>query len=330
MIISLIVLLFHFQCFKAFSWFNPFYLKNKYYNTINWDTQNDLLVWQEPLSLKEFIAPSLLLPAIERIHTSYQTIDIATDLTDKTKKHFTLYLDGHYQFNTQNERSYHETMAYTPMLLFKHVPNKILILGGGDGLLARDLLKNNQAQITIVEIDPQVTALAALKKHTLSTFNDNALNSNRVTLVHDDAFTWLRSNKEKFDAIYMDFPLPFTYDGIRLYSADFFKMVKNRLNMQGYIVIDVLIKSIRQKNMIFETLYYAGYKTLFGFKNTTDSFITGTIEKKVLNRKHFQLPFHMSSSQEEFEDDFNFFTVPQPKIFSQVNDLLKPQDFEVF
>lgn len=195
-------------------------------------------------------------PNIETYHSAYQKIDIvdeqifnAADImmdayTDKLvfDPEFPigkeLYLNGDWQFNSGTEEIYHEYFAHVPILATDKVPKKVLILGGGDGMLARELLKYKEIEKIIqVEIDPKMVKLSKENKLFLA-MNKGSLLDSRVDLITGDAYAFVRNSKEKFDAVYMDFPMPVDYNTSRLYSREFYAFVNKRLNDDGFIVLD--------------------------------------------------------------------------------------------
>jgi len=146
-----------------------------------------------------------------------------------------LYLNGHLQFSSYDEYRYHEALATLPGTLAP-IRNKILILGGGDGLAVKQLLKFKDIQsITLVDIDPEITKTA--QDHLILTkLNDNSLNDPKVNIVNDDAFSFLLNSKDKYDLIIGDLPDPSTVSLAKLYSVQFYRMILNRLNSKGIFV----------------------------------------------------------------------------------------------
>ncbi|MBT3356384.1 hypothetical protein HN784_01375 [bacterium] len=195
-------------------------------------------------------------PEIETYRSAYQKIDIidgqsfsAANIvmdayTDKLlyEPEFPLgkelYLNGDWQFNSGTEEIYHEYFAHVPILATDMVPKNVLILGGGDGMLTRELLKYKEIE-KIIQIDIDSEMIRLSKEHSLLlSMNKGAFFNNRVDLRVGDAYTFVRNSEDKFDAIYMDFPMPVDYNTSRLYSREFYSFVRNRLNDDGFIVLD--------------------------------------------------------------------------------------------
>lgn len=207
-------------------------------------------------SFKGIFLPLKGAPEIESYSSAYQKIDIVEGqsfnaanivmdaYTDKLffEPEFPLgkelYLNGDWQFDSGTEEIYHEYFAHVPILATTKVPENVLVLGGGDGMLTRELLKYEEiGRIVQIDIDPEIVRLG--KEHPLFLhMNKNALQDERVELSVDDAYAFVKDSEEKFDAIYMDFPMAADYNLARLYSREFYAFVKNRLNDDGFVVFD--------------------------------------------------------------------------------------------
>lgn len=149
-----------------------------------------------------------------------------------------LYLDGGLQFSTRDEYRYTESLVYPALNRGAH---SVLVLGGGDGLAARELLRQPGIEkIVQVELDPAVIELA---RTTLRDANADALNDPRVDVVVDDAMKWLRSPHPGatppggFDAVIVDLPDPDTPTLGRLYSTEFYALVTHALAPGGLMVV---------------------------------------------------------------------------------------------
>ena len=160
----------------------------------------------------------------------YQKIKIARKMGD-TK----LYLDGHLQFSSVHEYRYHEALIFPPFYLRNNIKN-VLIIGGGDGLGVRQLLKFKSVEtIILVDLDPKMTELA--KSFTvLNEVNQNALKHPKVKVINQDAYKYLGTTPIKFDVIYADFPDPHDATLSKLYSMEFYHFVKKRLSDDGIFI----------------------------------------------------------------------------------------------
>ena len=116
-------------------------------------------------------------------------------------------------------------------------PKHILVLGGGDGMAVREILKYPSVEsVTLVDLDPAMTELFKTNEM-LTTLNGDALNNKLVTVHNDDAFMWSKQNKRVFDFIAIDFPDPSSYSLGKLYSHSFFKHLRKSLNPEGHFSI---------------------------------------------------------------------------------------------
>src|SRR4029077_15331134 len=137
--------------------------------------------------------------------TRYQRIVLT-----KWKDDVRLFLSSHLQFSSRDEYRYHEALVH-PGLAALPGARRVLVLGGGDGLAVREILKYPSVEnVTLVDLDPEMTQL--FTNHTvLSELNQHSFRSPRVHVINADAFRWLDSNSERFDFIVADFPDPTSY-----------------------------------------------------------------------------------------------------------------------
>jgi spermidine synthase len=162
--------------------------------------------------------------------TPYQNIVLTKH--EVTNEH-RLYLDGHLQFAQRDEYRYHESLVH-PVMSLPGSRKRVLILGGGDGMVAREVLEYDDVeQIELVDIDPEITRLCrtfpAIKQ-----LNRASLESSRLKIHHVDAFSFLRNSTQVFDRIIIDLPDPHNEALSKLYSVEFYKMVRRRLSSDGY------------------------------------------------------------------------------------------------
>lgn len=154
-----------------------------------------------------------------------------------TKNHedIRLYINRVIQFSSRDEYRYHESLALIPLHLASS-KRKVLILGGGEGLLARELLKHPDIEsIKIVDLDADVFRLGKENPH-ISKLNEGALLNPKVEAIVGDAMRFLKESPDEFDIILADLPDPSNESLARLYSTAFFKMVRSRLAPQGVFV----------------------------------------------------------------------------------------------
>lgn len=145
-----------------------------------------------------------------------------------------LYLDGGLQFSTRDEYRYTESLVYPALGAGVH---SVLVLGGGDGLAARELLRQNGIeQIAQVELDPAVIELA---RTTMRQANNGSLDNPRVHVIIGDAMGWLRAGHDStiYDAVIVDLPAPDTLALGRLYSKEFYGLVAHALAPNRLMVV---------------------------------------------------------------------------------------------
>lgn len=143
-----------------------------------------------------------------------------------------LFLNGHLQFSSVDEYRYHEALAI-PALASAEARDQVLILGGGDGLLAVQVLKfKDVKQITLVDLDDTVTDL--FRTNTLLRgLNQDSLRSERVEVINQDAMAFLSNSSKTFDVILIDLPDPSESSLAKLYSEAFYRLCLGRLSSGG-------------------------------------------------------------------------------------------------
>jgi len=149
---------------------------------------------------------------------------------------FRLYLDGSLQFSSIDEYRYHEMLTVPALLMAKKGDKQVLVLGGGDGLAVRELLKcGNVSAVTLVELDEAIIDLAR-NNSSLRMINGNSLNSPLVEVIIGDAYIYLLKNKKKYDVIIADFPDPHDETISKLYTVEFYALVRRTLSSKGVFV----------------------------------------------------------------------------------------------
>ncbi len=147
-----------------------------------------------------------------------------------------LFLNSHLQFSSRDEYRYHEALVH-PGLSSLPAARRVLVLGGGDGLAVREILKYPGVEhITLVDLDPEMTRLFT-SHPVLTKLNDNSLRNPRVTVINDDAFVWLDKNQEMFDFVVVDFPDPNNYAIGKLYTSAFYRLLAHHVSRAGMIVV---------------------------------------------------------------------------------------------
>ena len=144
-----------------------------------------------------------------------------------------LFLDGDLQFSSLDEYRYHEALVH-PVMAGAH--QRVLVLGGGDGLALREVLRYPGVRSVVeVELDGAVVELARTR---LANLNGGSLDDPRVQVVIADAFRWLReTDAGRFDAVIVDMPDPDATATAKLYSTEFYALVRRVLAPGGRAVV---------------------------------------------------------------------------------------------
>ncbi len=163
--------------------------------------------------------------------TNYQRIVLTN-----SGKDYQLFLNNNLQFNSKDEYRYHESLVHPAMSVSRN-PKNILILGGGDGLAAREVLKYGEVEkVTLVDLDEGMTQLFQTNE-ILRKMNANALNSKKVEVINQDAFIWLKDQNQQYDVIIIDFPDPSNYSLGKLYTTAFYKRLRILMSPEAIISV---------------------------------------------------------------------------------------------
>ena len=181
-------------------------------------------------------------------NTKYQNLVLTERHSrNSTDSILSLYINGHLQFASNDEAIYHG-MLVEPALLASARKDNILVVGGGDGLAVRDLLRHDPKKITLVELDPEMIKifqgkhpdLSVSMKARIERLTQNSLNDPRVDIVYGDAFRVIESmvgSDKYFDAIIVDLPDPNHPDLNKLYSVYFYRQLSSLLSGDGAMVV---------------------------------------------------------------------------------------------
>lgn len=157
------------------------------------------------------------------------------------------YLNGRLQFSSMDEAIYHSYLVY-PVLAGSARHEDILIIGGGDGLALRDVLKWSPKSVTLIDLDEELLTIFKYPNKNLpeqlatkiADLNQLSLQDNRVNMISGDAFKeidTLLANKKTFDAIIVDLPDPSHPDLNKLYSVNFYARLNQLLSGDGLLAI---------------------------------------------------------------------------------------------
>ena len=173
-----------------------------------------------------------------------------------------LFLNGNLQFHSRDEYRYHEALVH-PAMAGHGAPKNVLVLGGGDGMAAREILKYGSVEhVTLVELDPHMTQLFSTQP-LLRGLNADSLLSPKLEVVNADAFAWLEQSRDSFDVIVVDFPDPTNFSIGKLYTASFYRLIDQHLNAGGFAVVQTTSPLIARKSFwtVATTIEAAGLTT---------------------------------------------------------------------
>ena len=158
-----------------------------------------------------------------------------------------LFLNGNLQFHSRDEYRYHEALVH-PAMSAHGAPRHVLVLGGGDGMAVREVLKYPSVeQVTLVELDAHMTRLFS-ERPLLRELNGDALRSPKLRIVNQDAFSWLEQNPGRYDVIVIDFPDPTNFSIGKLYTSSFYALVDQHLAASGYAVVQTTSPLIARRS----------------------------------------------------------------------------------
>ena len=147
--------------------------------------------------------------------------------------------------------------------------------------------------------------------------NHNALQDARVRVIVDDAFSWLRKTSERdFAAIFADFPYPYDGESLRLYSVEFYKLVRSKMQVGGFFIADYPLQTLKNRRLrenMQQTFFQAGLASAWWLHVTGESFIIATREKKDIHKERLM--------------DLSLHPLPLNPTQAQAQSVLKPHKF---
>ena len=197
-------------------------------------------------------------PIVHAERTPYQEIVVTRSLGRDDVR---LFLDGKLQFSSVDEYRYHEALVHPAM---NGPRRRVLILGGGDGLAAEQVLRYPDVEeVVLVELDRAVVRLAR-NDATLRRINGNVFENARLRVEHADAFTWVRSADETFDVVIADFPDPEDVATAKLYSQEMYGLLGRIVSPGGRLVVQAGSPHFAREPFwcIERTVAAAGWRTV--------------------------------------------------------------------
>ncbi|MBX7208182.1 MAG: polyamine aminopropyltransferase [Verrucomicrobiaceae bacterium] len=196
-------------------------------------------------------------PVIFAKSTPYQRIVIT-----KNRDDLRLFLNSNLQFSSRDEYRYHEALVH-PGLSSLPDARRVLILGGGDGLAAREVLRYPRIKsITLVDLDPAMTRLFS-SQEMLRAQNNGSLTSPKLHIENADAFTWLAAKREPFDFVIIDFPDPSNFSLGKLYTTSFYQRLAQSMSPAAALVVQSTSPYVARKSFwcVDATLRSCGFQT---------------------------------------------------------------------
>jgi spermidine synthase len=247
---------------KTKPWFSPDYDRrlphsSSAYSTPRKDRSNETVrgdKWDQ-IGLQELL--NVKHRSLFKGKSAFQNIQIieATDLR--------MYLDQQMQFSSLDERIYHEALVHPAFTLTSN-HKRVLVLGGGDGLALREVLKYDDVKhVDLVDLDPVVLD-AAKNIRSLASLNQYSLYDSRVTVHPQDAVDFLSSSRSPYHIIIVDFPDPTDQTISDLYTKEFYSLLKRSLADDGVFVCQA--NSPEDTPIVFwsigKTIESSGFQTL--------------------------------------------------------------------
>ena len=224
-----------------------------------------------------------------------------------------LILDGKVQSTEYDEYIYHQALVH-PAMLMHEAPRRVLVIGGGEGATLREVLRHPTVERAVmVDIDRAVVALC--KEH-LPQWHRGSFDDPRVELLHQDARQYLEENKACYDVIIIDLPEPVEEGpSRRLFTRQFYSLIKERLNAGGYMALqagDFSLPFLAAHNAIYNTIrqvlpdlhsysaYVPSFNTDWSFivasrESSTAAFEADEIDKRA-GERHLALDYYDSET----------------------------------
>jgi len=227
---------------------------------------------------------------VQSLTTPYQRLVIT-----RWKDDLRLYINGNLQFSSRDEHRYHEALVHPAMQSLVGAQS-VLILGGGDGLALREVLRYpTLRRATLVDLDPEMTRLFS-SSPPLVALNHDSFHDPRVRLINADAARWVETNEDSFDVAFVDFPDPSTFALGKLYSVPFYALLRKRMAAHGIVVVQATSPYFAPHAYwsIEATLRAAGFKT-YPYHTYVPSFgewgfILATVEDDFTPPTRYRLP----------------------------------------
>lgn len=181
---------------------------------------------------------------------------------------YMLIINSQIQFTTKSEAIYHEALVH-PVFGAVSDPKTCLILGGGDGLAAKQIFKHYpNTEVTLVDFDKNITDIFT-HDEVMVEFNEGSMS--KCNVINADAFEYVKNDDNKYDVIICDFPDPDTDIFNKLYSIEMYSRLNEMLNEDGAMVVQSgsLVPDSKCFPCIKKTIEAAGFFTEHYYTPTT-------------------------------------------------------------
>lgn len=219
---------------------------------------------------------------------------------------FQLFLNGNLQFSSADEYRYHEALVH-PAMSSLDAPRRVLILGGGDGLALREVLKYKSVEhVTLVDLDPKMTGLSETFRP-LGELNHHSYRDPRVRVINEDAMIWIERERDRFDVAIIDFPDPSSFALGKLYTTRFYRLLRARLAPDAVVTVQCTspLNAPRAYWCIIRTMEAAGLHVR-PYQTTVPSF--GVWGFALARQRPFDAPMHVRVAA-RFLDDHTLATM---------------------
>ncbi|MGD9560720.1 MAG: polyamine aminopropyltransferase [Pyrinomonadaceae bacterium] len=238
----------------------------------------------------------------------------------KGKTGHALFLNGNLQFNSFDEYRYHEALVHPAFAAYDGEPKRVLVLGGGDGLALREILKYRSVEaVQLVDLDPMMTGLSK-DFPALAELNHHSFDDPRVSVTNGDAFVWLdTTDAANFDIAIVDFPDPNNFALGKLYSTRFYNLLKQKLKPDASVVVQCTSPLIARRSYwsIIRTLEASGF-IVKPFQTTVPSF--GVWGYALAKMQPFDPPRKLPAVEMKFLNETSF-----ASLFNFPSDMLRPE-----
>lgn len=199
--------------------------------------------------------------------SSYQRIVVTRGASG-----FHLFLNGNLQFSSADEYRYHEALVH-PAMAAAGSPTHVLVLGGGDGLALREILRYPSVkQVTLIDLDAKMTSLSKAFPP-LADLNQHSFSDPRVHIINEDAMAWLSETQARFDAVIVDFPDPNNFALGKLYTTRFYHLLRAHLEPDAAVAVQCTSPLFARRSYwcIIRTMEAAGF-VVRPYQTTVPSF----------------------------------------------------------